>query len=258
LIGNVSIDSALCGLGSGVGLMPYLIFKKLDLGELRPTNISLQLADRFIKHPLRILEDVSIKVGDFYVPIGFMILYMAEDAHIQIILGRRFLTTVGCKIDVKEGRLTFDVGQKYAEFSLFKGFECAPFTYSYYGCDAIDLVKLEHLTEMTKYDTSNLNCALFEGQRLDYVKVESMPPSIVKGKPYAVDEGYLSDLCKFVSLMTSMPPMSEVERDMDVDIEIAFEGGPSDGAHHRITLFMDLVLWKYFLLNKNLNPEFLR
>jgi len=34
--------------------------------------------------------------------------------------------------------------------------------------------------------------------------------------------------------MMCMSSMSGVERDMDVEIEIAFEGGPSDGAHPRI------------------------
>jgi len=91
--------------------MPYSIFEKLSLGELRPTNIFLQFADYSIKYPLGILEDVSIKVGDFYVPIDFVILDMAEDARTQVILRRHFLATAGCKIDVKEGRLTFDVGE---------------------------------------------------------------------------------------------------------------------------------------------------
>jgi len=65
---SVSIDRALCDLGSSVSLIPYLIFKRLGLGEFRPTSISLQLADRSIIYPLGILEDVPIKVGDFYVP----------------------------------------------------------------------------------------------------------------------------------------------------------------------------------------------
>jgi len=73
--------------------MPYSIFKKLDLGELRPTNISLQLADWSIKYPLGILEDVPIKEGDFYVPIDFVILNMVEDVCNQIILSRPFLAT---------------------------------------------------------------------------------------------------------------------------------------------------------------------
>jgi len=109
-IGNVTIDRALCALGSSVSLMSYSIFKRLGLGDLTPTRIFLQLADHSIKYPMGILEDVPIKVGYFYVPIDFVVLDMAEDSHTQIILGRPFLATAGCKIDVKEGKLTFDVG----------------------------------------------------------------------------------------------------------------------------------------------------
>jgi len=61
MIGSVSIDRALCNLGSSVSLMPYSIFKRLGLGELTPTSIALQLADRSIKYPLGVLKDVPIK-----------------------------------------------------------------------------------------------------------------------------------------------------------------------------------------------------
>jgi len=95
MIESVSIDRALCDLGSSVSLMPYSILKRLGLGELRPTIISLRLADRSIKYTLGILKDVTIKVGDFYVPINFVILDMVEDSRTQILLGRPFLVTAG-------------------------------------------------------------------------------------------------------------------------------------------------------------------
>jgi len=115
LISNVSIDRvsinrAFCNLGSNVSLMPYSIFKKLDLRELRPINISLQLVDRSSKYPLGILEDVPIKVFEFYLPIDFLIMDMAKDACTQIICSRPFLATVNCKIDGMERKLTFVVG----------------------------------------------------------------------------------------------------------------------------------------------------
>ena len=47
--------------------MPYSIFKKLSLGELRTPRISVQLVNRSIKYPMGILKDVPIKVGSFYV-----------------------------------------------------------------------------------------------------------------------------------------------------------------------------------------------
>jgi len=43
LIGNVTL-MAFCDLGLSVSLMHFSILKRLDLGELRPTNILLQLA----------------------------------------------------------------------------------------------------------------------------------------------------------------------------------------------------------------------
>jgi len=141
---------------------------------------------------LEILDDVPIKVGDFYVAVYFMILDTFKDARTQIILGRPFLATIGCKINV-EGRLTFDVGEKHAKFDLFKDFESAPSTYSCCGCDVTDLVKHKHLIDMTQNKPSSLNCALYEGQGFDNVKVKYLPPSVVKGKSYVVDEDYLSD-----------------------------------------------------------------
>jgi len=66
--------------------MPYSIFKRLDLGELRPLNISLPLVDRSIKYPLGILEDIPIKVGDFHVPINFVILDMFKMLALRLLL----------------------------------------------------------------------------------------------------------------------------------------------------------------------------
>jgi len=65
------------------------------------------------------LEDVPIKVGDFYASTDFVILHIAEDAHAQMILRKPFLTIARCKIDVKRTRLTFDVGKDHATLVSF-------------------------------------------------------------------------------------------------------------------------------------------
>ena len=70
--------------------------------------MSLQLADRSIVYPYGILEDVPIKIGDYYVPGDFFILEMEEDHQIPIILGRPFLATAGAIIDVKRGKILLD------------------------------------------------------------------------------------------------------------------------------------------------------
>jgi len=59
-VGGLTISRALCDLGASVRLMPYSICKKLQVGELKPTTNSLQLADRSVKYPLGVLEDVVL------------------------------------------------------------------------------------------------------------------------------------------------------------------------------------------------------
>ena len=97
------INRSLCDLGANVSLMPHFIFQKLVLGELHPTPISLLFADGSMKCPLGFLENGPVKVGDFYVLDDFIILDMVVNAYAQIILGRHFLATSGCEVDVKGG-----------------------------------------------------------------------------------------------------------------------------------------------------------
>jgi len=207
---------------------------------------------------LGILEDVPIKVGDFYVPIDFVMLDMAEDSHTQIILRRPFLVTAKCKIDVKAGRLTFYAREHHAEFGLFKDFESSSSTLPCCGCEMLDSNEPMSMLDMTLHDPSSFGCTVFKGPRLDGVMVDSLPLSIAENKPYAVDEGCLRNLCRFVTLMMYMPPMDSIGCDVDVEFDVVFESGSSDGAHPRIGVFMDPSLWKYFMLKKDLNPESLR
>ncbi|XP_010667891.1 uncharacterized protein LOC104884885 [Beta vulgaris subsp. vulgaris] len=104
-IGDVTIQRALCDLGASVSLMPNVIFKKLNFGDLRPTCVSLQLADRSIRYPLGVLEDVPLQVGKLTIPCDFFVMEMPEDARTPIILGRPCLATAGALIDVKHGKL---------------------------------------------------------------------------------------------------------------------------------------------------------
>ena len=84
-----------------------------------------------------ILENVPIKVGDLYVPVDFVILKMEEDTRNPIILGRPFLATAGCRIDVKNSTLTFDVGALHVEFNLLN---VAKFCSISDECNNIDVV----------------------------------------------------------------------------------------------------------------------
>ena len=50
------------------------MYKQLGLGELKPTSITLSLADRSIKIPKGTVEDVLIQVYKFYYPVDFFVL----------------------------------------------------------------------------------------------------------------------------------------------------------------------------------------
>ncbi|XP_058006760.1 uncharacterized protein LOC110657126 [Hevea brasiliensis] len=119
-IRDVSIDKALCDFGASIGLMPLSIYEKTKIGEMKPTTISLKLADRSIKFPVGVIENVPLKVGKFFIPMDFVVLEMEEDVHIPIILSTPFLATVGAVIDAKNGRLTFKVREENVKFNLFQ------------------------------------------------------------------------------------------------------------------------------------------
>ena len=74
MIGVSQIERALLDLGASLNLLPYSIYVHLRLGELKPTFMTLQLADRSVKVPRGILEDVLIKVNKFYFPVDFIVL----------------------------------------------------------------------------------------------------------------------------------------------------------------------------------------
>ena len=77
----------------------------MGLGEPKQTTISLQLADRLIKYPLGVIEDVLVKVDKFYFPADFIVLDMEEDSNIPFMFGRPFLAKGRTLIDVKKGEL---------------------------------------------------------------------------------------------------------------------------------------------------------
>ena len=103
--------------------MPLSIFKRLGLGEARPTTVTLQLADISLKHPRGIIEDVLVKVDKFIFPADFIVIDMEEDKEIPIILGRPFLATGRAMIDVQRGELKLRVQRRRSKIQCLRGSE---------------------------------------------------------------------------------------------------------------------------------------
>ncbi|XP_022040424.1 uncharacterized protein LOC110942970 [Helianthus annuus] len=93
LKGAVTSAHALADLGANINLMPFSLYDRLGLGELTPMRMSLSLADRSVKYPCGIVENLLVKVDKFVFPVDFVILDMEADERVPIILGRPFLRT---------------------------------------------------------------------------------------------------------------------------------------------------------------------
>ena len=122
-IGKYEFKKALCDSGASINLMPLSVVQRLSLGELTPTAITLQMADRSMAQPEGILEDVLVKVGKFVFPVDFVVMKMEEDTQVPLLLGRPFLATGVALIDVQKGELTLRVGNKAVQFNINRSLE---------------------------------------------------------------------------------------------------------------------------------------
>ena len=117
------MEKALLDLGVSVNLLPYLVYKKLGLGELKPTTIMLSLADRSIKIPKGTVEDVLIQVDKFYYPIDFVVLdtklVVVGANYVPIILGRPFLATFNVIINNRNGVMKLTFRNMTLELNIF-------------------------------------------------------------------------------------------------------------------------------------------
>ena len=62
--------------------------------------MTLQLADRSITCPYGVIEDVLVRVKHFIFLIDFVVMDICEDIDIPVILGRPFMLTASCIVDM--------------------------------------------------------------------------------------------------------------------------------------------------------------
>ncbi|RVX16112.1 Retrovirus-related Pol polyprotein from transposon 17.6 [Vitis vinifera] len=95
----------------------------LGLGELKPTSITLSLADRSVKIPRGIIEDVLVQVDNFYYLVDFVVLdtdpFVKESNYLPIILGRPFLATSNAIINYRNGLMQLTFGNMTLALNIF-------------------------------------------------------------------------------------------------------------------------------------------
>ena len=98
--------------------MPLSIYKKLGLGDPKPTAMRLLMANQTMKRPIGILHDVLVKVESFIFPTDFVILDCEVDFEVPIILGRPFLATGRALVDMEKGQMKFWLNNEEATFNI--------------------------------------------------------------------------------------------------------------------------------------------
>jgi hypothetical protein len=98
--------------------MPKAVFDKLHHSKLVPTSMCLQLADQSIRYPVGIVEDIPVKIREFFIPIDFVVLDIQPDSKVSLILGRPFLSTTNAHIDVGIREVKFNINGREEHFPL--------------------------------------------------------------------------------------------------------------------------------------------
>src|SRR3954465_12618249 len=112
-IKNNYVRTDLCDLGARVSVMPFSLYKRLQLEKLIPIDISLQMDDKSTTIPVGICEDVPVQVAhNCLILTDFVVLEMPEDDNMSIILGRPFRNTTGAVINCNQGKVTFNINDK--------------------------------------------------------------------------------------------------------------------------------------------------
>ena len=103
------VDKALIDLGASINFMPLSMCRRIGNLKIDPTKMTLQLADRSITRPYGVVEDVLVKVRHFTFPVDFVIMNTEEDIKIPLILGRPFMLTANCVVDIGNGNLELSI-----------------------------------------------------------------------------------------------------------------------------------------------------
>ncbi|GJV61345.1 putative reverse transcriptase domain-containing protein [Tanacetum coccineum] len=133
-------------------------------GELVHTRLTMKLADRTVKYPKGIAENVLVGIGKFTFPVDFIILDMPEDIKVPLILERPFLSTACAKIDVYKRKITLSVGEE----KIISKVSLDPFLEDY-----IELNDLNEPIELRRNQGDDLMPFIEEGEVIEEFRIKN-------------------------------------------------------------------------------------
>jgi hypothetical protein len=101
-----------------VSVIPKVIYDQLNHDSLVPTSLHLQLVDQSIRRLVGIMEDILVRIRNYFVPVEFVVLEMDVCHQIPLILGRPFLSTTGATIVVAARIIKLNISRKEETFTF--------------------------------------------------------------------------------------------------------------------------------------------
>ncbi|RDX64719.1 hypothetical protein CR513_56691, partial [Mucuna pruriens] len=187
-IGECTFADAMLDLGASINLMPASIYRSLNFGNLEPTRMTIQLANRSIVQPLGVLEDVLVQVNELIFPVDFYVLDMEDETsgkESTLILGRPFLMTARTKIDMHAGMLSMEFGDTLVQFNILEAMKHPTEDHSLFGINLLDDIVEEYLQlnssneDIEKFagGTDEISCLGVANEEADHKEVQDLPNS---------------------------------------------------------------------------------
>ncbi len=121
VIGDKTIPRAFCDPGAGINMLSLKEYQSMEMGPLKLTSVTIQVAERNILHPKGVVEDVLVRVNNFIYPVDFYVVDLSPDlpsCQTDVLLGRPFLRTAKAKIDCSEWSISLDFFGNTTKFDL--------------------------------------------------------------------------------------------------------------------------------------------
>ena len=87
-----------------------------------------------------------VKVHHFTFPVNFVIMDIEYDAKIPLILGRPFMMTANCMVDMRNGNLEMSVDDQKVTFNLFEAIKYPREDRMYFKVEEVDKEDIDALS----------------------------------------------------------------------------------------------------------------
>ena len=104
-------------------MIPFTEYERLGLDELKPAKMIIQLADRSTRLLKGVVEDVLIRVGEFFYLVDFVVIGTGKVSNLAsqvlVILRRPLLVTANVLINYRNSMMRLSFGNITSKLNIF-------------------------------------------------------------------------------------------------------------------------------------------